>query len=106
MTRTNSAEWKRIRQVILARDLYVCAYCGSDATEVDHIIPVKHGGTNEESNLTAACVRCNRSKGTKSKPGQKINKNKIEVRFFTSHFPHPPAGDNLSPLVRIGPPNV
>jgi hypothetical protein len=21
-------------------------------------------------------------------------------------FPHPPAGDNLSPLVRIGPPNA
>ena len=101
MSRTNSAEWKRIRQVILARDLYVCAYCGSDATEVDHIIPVKHGGTNDESNLTAACVRCNRSKGTKSKPGKA--QHGPRVRFFVGHFPHPPAGDNLSPMIRIGP---
>lgn len=102
-TRTNNAEWKRIRQVILARDLNVCAYCGQEATEVDHIIPVKHGGTNDESNLTAACVRCNRSKGTKAKPGKA--QHGPQVRFFVGSFPHPPAGDNLSPLVRIGPPN-
>jgi 5-methylcytosine-specific restriction endonuclease McrA len=85
MSRTNNAEWKRIRQVILARDLGICAYCGADATEVDHILPVKHGGTDDESNLTASCVRCNRSKGTKSKPG--INKNKIQTRFFVGGFP-------------------
>ena len=103
MSRTNSAEWKRIRQVILARDLYVCAYCGGDATEVDHILPVKHGGDNDESNLTAACVRCNRSKGTRSKPGRA--QHGPVVRFFVGPIPHPPAGDNLSPMVRIGPPN-
>jgi 5-methylcytosine-specific restriction endonuclease McrA len=102
--RTNNSDWKRIRQVILARDLKVCAYCGQEATEVDHIIPVKHGGTDDESNLTAACVRCNRSKGTKSKPGRA--QHGPQVRFFGGSFPHPPAGDNLSPLIRIGPPNA
>ena len=101
--RTNSAEWKRIRLNILARDLWICNYCGADATEVDHILPVKHGGTNDESNLTAACVRCNRSKGTKSKPG-KAHRG-TQTRFFVGSVPHPPAGGNLSPMVRIGPPN-
>jgi 5-methylcytosine-specific restriction endonuclease McrA len=104
MSRTNNADWKRIRQVILARDLFICAYCGADATEVDHITPVKHGGTDDEANLTAACVRCNRSKGTKSKPGKV--QHGPQVRFFGGSFPHPPAGDNLSPLIRIGPPNA
>jgi 5-methylcytosine-specific restriction endonuclease McrA len=102
--RTNNATWKRIRLEILSRDGWVCSYCGQDATEVDHIIPVKHGGTDDEANLTAACVKCNRSKGTKAKPGKAQHGPK--VRFFVGPFPHPPAGDNLSPMVRIGPPNA
>lgn len=102
--RTNNAIWKRIRLEILSRDGWICAYCGQDATEVDHIIPVKHGGTDDEANLTASCIKCNRSKGIKSKPGKA--QHGPQVRFFAGPFPHPPAGDNLSPLVRIGPPNV
>lgn len=43
-----------------------CAYCGAEATEVDHIVPLTLGGTHERSNLTPACRRCNRSKGAKS----------------------------------------
>ena len=30
---------------------------------VDHIIPVKRGGTNAEDNLALACFHCNRRKG-------------------------------------------
>lgn len=30
---------------------------------VDHIIPVKLGGTNAEDNLALACFHCNRKKG-------------------------------------------
>jgi 5-methylcytosine-specific restriction endonuclease McrA len=104
MGRTNSATWKRLRQQILARDLWICAYCGADATEVDHVLPVKHGGSDDESNLTASCVRCNRSKGIKSRPGRA--QHGPQVRFFVDGVPHPPASDNLSPMVRIGPPNA
>ncbi len=32
--------------------------------EVDHVIPEKHGGATELSNLALACWRCNRHKGT------------------------------------------
>lgn len=39
-----------------------CAYCGAVATEIDHIVPVKFGGTNDHENLTATCLRCNRRK--------------------------------------------
>ncbi len=78
--RTNNATWKRIRLEILSRDGWVCSYCGQDAKEVDHIIPVAHGGTDDEANLTAACVKCNRSKGTKAKPGKAQHGPK--VRFF------------------------
>ena len=38
-----TAEWKKQRQRVLKRDGYICAYCGQDATEVDHIIPRAKG---------------------------------------------------------------
>lgn len=34
--------------------------------EVEHIVPVSRGGSNDTANLTVACRRCNRRKGTKT----------------------------------------
>lgn len=34
--------------------------------DVDHIIPLSHGGGNDKSNLQLLCVFCNRSKGAKN----------------------------------------
>lgn len=45
---------------ILAGD--PCSYCGGPAGEIDHIVPVAHGGTSAWVNLTAACKSCNSSK--------------------------------------------
>lgn len=40
-----------------------CAYCGKEITDrwfqVDHIVPVHRGGTNDLANLNPACERCN-----------------------------------------------
>lgn len=53
----------KLRFKIIKRDNFQCTYCGSsDRLEVDHIIPVSRGGSNEESNLTTACFKCNRGK--------------------------------------------
>lgn len=43
-----------------------CAYCGGPMEEVDHIVPVKHDGTNDWDNLAATCKSCNASKYTRS----------------------------------------
>lgn len=32
--------------------------------EIDHIYAKKHGGSDQESNLSASCYECNRHKGT------------------------------------------
>jgi 5-methylcytosine-specific restriction endonuclease McrA len=43
-----------------------CFYCGSfNNIEIDHVIPLARGGSHSVGNLVAACVKCNRSKGSK-----------------------------------------
>jgi hypothetical protein len=42
-----------------------CQYCGqTDANHVDHIVPKCRGGSDELSNLTLACERCNLMKSS------------------------------------------
>jgi 5-methylcytosine-specific restriction endonuclease McrA len=60
------------------RSINACVFCGvkhlgiypdrqvKAILEVEHIVPVSRGGTNDPSNLTVACRRCNRKKGTKT----------------------------------------
>lgn len=57
-----------IQEQILTREGRLCTYCGDTdgPFDLDHIFPVSRGGTNDPSNLTLACVRCNRSKGAKT----------------------------------------
>lgn len=61
---------KARRFAIFARDGFACRYCGrqSDSVklEVDHIIPVCQGGTDDEANLISSCEDCNRGKGGKT----------------------------------------
>ena len=59
----------KLRFEVLKRDKYVCQYCGACGPdvelEIDHIIPVSRGGTDDIDNLKTACFRCNRGKGDK-----------------------------------------
>lgn len=55
-----------LRYNIIARAGGRCEACGisaeEKALEVDHIIPVNKGGSNDESNLQALCYSCNAQK--------------------------------------------
>lgn len=66
--------WRRVRGEVLARDGWVCQInapgCTIEATEVDHIIPLRMGGAPYElSNLRAACVACNRGARQRKRKG-------------------------------------
>lgn len=52
-------EWEKTRRFVLDRDGWVCAYCSRDADTVDHVVPKAKGGTDDVSNLLAACRECN-----------------------------------------------
>jgi hypothetical protein len=53
------------RFAILKRDNYTCHYCHRTGIplEVEHLIPLYKGGTNDDGNLVAACHDCNQGKG-------------------------------------------
>lgn len=57
---------KRLRYEILRRDNNTCRYCGGSAPDVkmtvDHVTPVSLGGSDDPSNLVAACSDCNAGK--------------------------------------------
>lgn len=77
MCARHNGEWQGMnwirqekRLAIYLRDGCACAYCG-DTTEngasltLDHLKPVSKGGTNHETNLVTACLRCNSSRGNR-----------------------------------------
>lgn len=51
---------------IAYRDDFICQFCGgkpdNDNIEIEHMIPVSKGGSDNEENLVAACKKCNRNK--------------------------------------------
>lgn len=55
---------KAMRDFLWARDDGKCRYCGRDAEAIDHVVPRRHGGSNDPfTNLVLACGACNSTKG-------------------------------------------
>ncbi|WP_204206108.1 phage replisome organizer N-terminal domain-containing protein [Mammaliicoccus sciuri] len=71
-------------------DERICAYCGENATTLDHIIPKSKGGSDSPENVVDCCKSCNSSKKDKylsefindsHKFGKKLN---LELIFSNS----------------------
>jgi hypothetical protein len=59
------------RRQIRARAGNACEYCGLlqensplASLQIEHILPVKHGGDDSPDNLALACIDCNLAKGS------------------------------------------
>jgi 5-methylcytosine-specific restriction endonuclease McrA len=50
------------RAALMHRDRYRCAYCGSRAETIDHVLPRSRGGDHTWENCVASCARCNHRK--------------------------------------------
>jgi hypothetical protein len=66
-----TAQWKRTRLSVLARDGWQCQYCGTHLdksnAQVDHVESrVSGGSVFDQSNLLSACKQCNQKKGAKT----------------------------------------
>lgn len=59
-----------LRHEVLLRDGYRCLECGASTEdrmlEIDHIVPVSQGGSDEMSNLQTLCILCNRAKSNRA----------------------------------------
>src|SRR5881394_3618711 len=60
-----------LRQLVRERASNRCEYCQLRQEDsplarlhVEHIIPKKHGGTDDDGNLALSCIDCNLHKGT------------------------------------------
>jgi len=59
--------WRRLREAVLKRDGYLCQPCKregriTEATEVDHLVNLAEGGTDDSSNLQGICAGCHKVK--------------------------------------------
>lgn len=75
---------KKLRFEVFKKDKFTCQYCGKSAPEVilevDHILPVAEGGTNDLINLITSCRDCNRGKGkTLLSNDQMLEKQKQQI---------------------------
>lgn len=65
---------KRTRFDVLKRDGFRCRYCGATPDQrllqVDHIVPVVDGGTDDIINLVTSCQPCNSGKAHKGLESQ------------------------------------
>ncbi len=50
------------RAALMRRDNYLCAYCGTKADTIDHVIPRSRGGSHTWENCVASCNKCNHRK--------------------------------------------
>ena len=61
------------KEMLLARDRYVCAYCAqlfrAEQLDMEHIVPKSRGGEDSWMNLVAACKACNNRKANRTPDG-------------------------------------
>jgi hypothetical protein len=73
---------QKIRFEIFKRDKFICQYCGRTPPdvklEVDHIMPLSQGGSDESANLLTSCWDCNRGKAGDPLGFIKIRKDLVE----------------------------
>jgi hypothetical protein len=73
----SSRRWKAVRAFVLLRDAGVCRWCGAEATDADHVVPLAEGGAPFDArNVAASCEACNSRRGgmqrSSSRPGSSL----------------------------------
>ena len=73
----------KLRQKIVEQAGNRCGYCLGEQRyifaplEIDHLLPIAKGGTDDEENLWLACRLCNSYKGTKTHGMDSLTKRKV-----------------------------
>jgi 5-methylcytosine-specific restriction enzyme A len=79
------------RRKVFERDGHRCRMCGAvggdeNPLTIDHVVPLSHGGTNEQRNLQSLCLTCNMRKNRhEALPNEPIDLDKYEIRIVPKH---------------------
>lgn len=75
-------------RAILQRDGYACVKCGNEQGpfDVDHIVPLAEGGTDEPSNKQTLCKPCH---DKKTRPEIRRGRQRYYARRRLPQKPHP-----------------
>ena len=86
------------RDSVRRRAGHRCEYCGLRqehylvrSHQIEHIIPIKHGGSDALTNLALSCIRCNLGKGPNlsgidSKTGEIVELFHPRRQIWAEHF--------------------
>lgn len=75
---------KKVRFEVFKRDSFSCRYCGKIPSlgailNIDHVVPVSAGGTNDYENLVTACFDCNSGKSDRHLNNLTPLKNELQI---------------------------
>ncbi len=81
-------------------DAGLCAYCGAEGTDYEHVVPLARGGWGCVSNFRVACKSCNSRKGTKPLAVflERLSSSGVKVRpgATNSGLPCPAAAERMA----------
>ncbi len=100
-----STQWRKIRGVVFRTMGNACVKCGDTATEVDHIVELDAGGTDDLENLQPLCTSCHRAK-TSAYNSKRLTKKKSTDNgfFYKDVTPTTLSSAYLSPRLTVEPP--
>lgn len=104
MTRggTNTG-WRQARALAFRVHGNACVMCGDKATEIDHIIEVASGGTDDVENLQPLCHSCHKTKTSRFN-SERMKKPENNGFFWRDAPPTTLNLSYLSPRLSIEPP--
>lgn len=99
----SNKEWRTARALAFRVYGNACLNCGDLATEIDHIIEVANGGTDDIENLQPLCSTCHKTKTSEfnSKRLKKVENNGF---FWRDAPPTTLSLSYLSPRLTVEPP--
>jgi len=88
---------RSVRQRVALAARQRCGYCLSSqhisgaSLHIEHIVPLAHGGTSDESNLWLACAACNSYKGAQTHAIDPLTDTRVRLfnprtQVWSEHF--------------------
>lgn len=95
--------WSKIKADAFALHGRDCLKCGDVATEIDHIVELNAGGTNDLDNLQPLCKACHKAK-TSAYNSVRMTRRATQGVFLGHGAPPTLSMRYLSPKSTISPP--